>query len=172
MLSVNEINLLEAQNKELKEQKGELQKNVDYWRNLYQETQQKCNNLLDINESIIEESSELLKERDDLKARIKKYVKINEQKTKDYAELKAKNERLKEECEMYKTFYRAKHDDIKGLFLKYRTCLQEIKGIATALYMNEWLQRNETARQSIQLLQELLDKAEIENEPLSSHSKQ
>ena len=42
----------------------------------------------------------------------------------------AENERLKAECEMYKTFYRAKHDDIKGLFIKYRTCLQEIKTIA------------------------------------------
>lgn len=45
---------------------------------------------------------------------------------------------------------------------KLRTCLQEIKGIVTALYMNEWLQRNETARQSIQLLQEVLTKAESE----------
>ena len=44
---------------------------------------------------------------------------------------------------------------------KFRTCLQEIKGIVTALYMNEWLQQNETARKSIQLLQEKI--AEVEN---------
>ena len=43
---------------------------------------------------------------------------------------------------------------------KLRTCLQDIKGIATALYMNEWLQRNETAKQSIQLLREKIEEYE------------
>ena len=43
--------------------------------------------------------------------------------------LKAENERLKAECDMYKTFYRAKHSDIKSLLPKYRTTLQEIKRI-------------------------------------------
>lgn len=44
---------------------------------------------------------------------------------------------------------------------KLDTFLQEIKGIVTALYMNEWLQRNETARQSIQLLQEKIAECEV-----------
>lgn len=39
-------------------------------------------------------------------------------------------EQLKAECDMYKTFYRAKHSDIKGLLFKYKQILQEIKAIA------------------------------------------
>ena len=41
-------------------------------------------------------------------------------------------EQLKAECDMYKTFYRAKHSDIKGLLFKYKQTLQEIKEIAEA----------------------------------------
>lgn len=41
-----------------------------------------------------------------------------------------KLEQLKAECDMYKTFYRAKHSDIKGLLFKYKQTLQEIKEIA------------------------------------------
>lgn len=44
--------------------------------------------------------------------------------------LDSKIKRLEVECDMYKTFYRAKHDDIKGILFKYKTCLQEIKKIA------------------------------------------
>lgn len=124
MLSVNEINLLQGQNEGLRKQNGELQKNVDYWRKLYQETQQKCNNLLDINESVLEESSELLKERDDLKAQIKKYAKINEQETKDYAELKKENKLFALEAKKLVAQYSAKLE-------WQRKILQEIKGIAT-----------------------------------------
>ena len=53
-----------------------------------------------------------------------------EDKDKIITELKAENEKLKAECDMYKTFYRAKHSDIKCLFIKYKQTLQEIKKIA------------------------------------------
>lgn len=49
----------------------------------------------------------------------------------------------------------------EGLNIRQQT-LQEIKGVVTALYMNNWLQMNETARKSIRLLQELITKAESE----------
>lgn len=45
-------------------------------------------------------------------------------------ELYQENERLKAECNMYKTFYKAKHSDIKGLLFKLKHTLQEIKTIA------------------------------------------
>lgn len=48
----------------------------------------------------------------------------------DIKQLKAENERLKAECDMYKTFYRAKHSDIKCLFIKYKQALKEIKELA------------------------------------------
>lgn len=73
------------------------------------------------------EANEIIAE---LKAKIKKYAAINEQETKDYAELKAENEQLKALCDTYKTCYQAKHSDIKCLLPKYRTTLQEIKEIA------------------------------------------
>lgn len=42
-------------------------------------------------------------------------------------------EQLKAECDMYKTFYRAKHSDIKGLLFKYKQTLRDIKAIAEEL---------------------------------------
>lgn len=48
-------------------------------------------------------------------------------KTRD--ELKADNEKLKALCDTYRTCYQAKHSDIKGLLLKYKQTLQEIKAI-------------------------------------------
>ena len=53
-------------------------------------------------------------------------------------------------------------DSYQPRLQRYKNILQEIKGVATALYMNNWLQMNETARKSIQLLQELITKAEEE----------
>lgn len=71
--------------------------------------------------------------------------------------LEKENKQLKEEVETWKyqtqQSDRLADEDFKKV-CKYQTCLQEIKGIVTALYMNEWLQRNETAKQSIQLLQD------------------
>lgn len=32
----------------------------------------------------------------------------------EYNQLKAENEDLKQECDLYKTWYRAKHDDLKN----------------------------------------------------------
>lgn len=92
-------------------------------------------------------------------------------------ELKAENERLKEDnanklsivnkfleennmLKIYKDkYYQQTLDDEIKLNELYQT-LQEIKGVVTALYMNNWLQMNETARKSIQLLQDLITKAE------------
>lgn len=53
-------------------------------------------------------------------------------------ELKAENERLKALCDTYRTCYRAKHGDIKCLFIKYKQTLQEIKAIAEKeIYMKQ-----------------------------------
>lgn len=51
---------------------------------------------------------------------------------KENKELEAENEQVKALCDMYKTFYRAKHNDIDGKLFKYRQTLQEIKAIAKA----------------------------------------
>lgn len=72
------------------------------------------------------------------------------------AELKAENERLKQGNKEL-AHYLACMTEQRN---KANTCLQEIKGVLTALYMNNWLQMNETARKSIQLLQDLITKAE------------
>ena len=45
-------------------------------------------------------------------------------------ELKIENEKLRALCDMYKTFYKAKHNDIDGKLFKYRQTLQEIKEVA------------------------------------------
>jgi hypothetical protein len=71
------------------------------------------------------------------------------------AELKAENNRLKELKCKFKEYCTCNTE-------KYVKCLQEIKGVVTALYMNNWLQMNKTARKSIQLLQDLITKAEEE----------
>ena len=44
--------------------------------------------------------------------------------------LEQENEELKILKDMYLTFYKAKHDDVKGLFIKYRSALEEIREIA------------------------------------------
>ncbi len=78
------------------------------------------------------------------------------------AELKAENELLREENleeqKQYTEVVLANAQKIRQL----RQTLQKIKGVVTALYMNNWLQMNETARKSIQLLHELITKAEEE----------
>ena len=48
---------------------------------------------------MINRIAELAEENAELKAKIKKYAAINEQETKDYAVLKAENDKLKEEVE-------------------------------------------------------------------------
>ena len=46
--------------------------------------------------------------------------------------LEAELEEIKTLKDMYFTFYKAKHDDIKGIFFKYKQTLTEIKEIAEA----------------------------------------
>lgn len=86
-------------------------------------------------------------------------------------ELKAENARLKEENEiLLGQLVINDGEDVTvqisesqfDKYNKYRQTLQEMKGVVTALYMNNWLQMNETARKSIQLLQDLITKAEEE----------
>lgn len=45
-------------------------------------------------------------------------------------ELKVENEKLRALCDTYKTYYRAKHNDIDSKLFKYRQTLQEIKRVA------------------------------------------
>ena len=81
-----------------------------------------------------------------------------------YEKLQEENERLKSESQILSN----ELNKYKGVVFKqleklerHITYLQEIKGIVTALYMNEWLQHNETARQSVQLLQEKIAECEV-----------
>ena len=68
------------------------------------------------------------RENAELKEKIKKYAKINEQETKDYAELKAENERLNR-CIMEELHHEG--NAIREA-IKYKQTLQEIKAIAEA----------------------------------------
>lgn len=61
---------------------------------------------------------------------------------KKYKQLEAENARLKEECNMYKTFYRAKHNDINGILFKYKTCLQKIKELAEKSYHTSLIEKD------------------------------
>lgn len=70
-------------------------------------------------------------------------------------------EQLKAECDMYKTFYRAKHSDIKGLLFKYKQILQEIKAIAEKR-SKEGLTRN--YYKGLQQIIDLITKSESEVE--------
>ena len=84
---------------------------------------------------------------------------------KDYAELKAENAELKKELDIAlreENRWKSNFNNYRDVCRKQYQTLQEIKGVVTALYMNNWLQMNETARKSIQLLQELITKAEEE----------
>ena len=77
----------------------------------------------------------------ELKAELEQYKKSKqasyEQLQKRCNELELENRKLEAELEeiktlkdMYFTFYKAKHDDIKGIFFKYKQTLTEIKEIA------------------------------------------
>lgn len=99
-----------------------------------------------------------LKRLEQKNAELKAYKDVNEDFKTAWAELKAENERLKEEKDGMQILI----DNYITLTEKYQQTLQEIKGVVTALYMNNWLQMNETARKSIQHLQDLITKAEEE----------
>lgn len=48
-------------------------------------------------------------------------------------------EELKSELELYKTWYRAKHGDVKNILKRYHKALEEIEGIVTKdHYDNNW----------------------------------
>ena len=118
MLSVKEINLLEAQNEGLKKQNADLQK-----------------------------------ENTRLKGELDAYQMSENEANEIIAELEAAKNK----------YYQQTLDDEIQINELYQT-LREIKGAVTALYMNNWLQMNETARKSIQLLQGLITKSESEVE--------
>lgn len=63
---------------------------------------------------------QLKRENKDLKRNLKDTGRIIEIVTKE-------NEQLKIECDMYKTYYRAKHNDIDGKIFKYKEALEEIR---------------------------------------------
>lgn len=77
-------------------------------------------------------------------------------------QLKEENELLREENleeqKQYTEVVSANAQKIRQL----KHTLQEIKAIATALYMNNWVQMNETARESVRQLQDLVNQAEEE----------
>lgn len=83
------------------------------------------------------------------------YKDVNEDFKKAWEELKEENKKFTLEAKKLVAQYSAKLE-------WQRKILQEIKGIAMALYMNEWLQQNETARKSIQLLQQKIAECEVE----------
>lgn len=95
-----------------------------------------------------------MEDKDKIIAELKAYMDVNEDFKKAWEELKAENEKLMAECDMYKTFYRAKHSDIKGLLLNYKQTLQEIKEIAEQiLNKNEFIYMNyRDVRQIIRLI--------------------
>ena len=103
----------------------------------------------------IDKINQLEKENKQLKEDYKKagetWEYLCQQKDKEIERLKSENETYDREQYYY-----------YNLSEEYKQTLKEIKGVVTALYMNNWLQMNETARKSIQLLQDLITKAEEE----------
>lgn len=85
--------------------------------------------------------------------------------TEENGSLIVQNNTLKENFEGQRNAYKklnSMYEENCEYTGKLEQTLQEIKGVVTALYMNNWLQMNETARKSIQLLQDLITKAEEE----------
>ena len=97
--------------------------------------------MLNVNEiNLLQAQNEGLKKQNkELQEEIKKYAAINEQETKDYAELKAENDRLKEEIlkfrwdnpyfDLYNNVVNQR-DIWEQKSEQYKSCLQEIKAIA------------------------------------------
>lgn len=99
------------------------------------------------------EANEIIAE---LKAEIKKYAAINEQETKDYAELKAENERLKREM----TELEEKFLTLNGKSYSYYTTLQEIKAIVEEnkfYFVEGTIIRYETIKQIVTNFEKILD---------------
>lgn len=109
-------------------------------------------------EELEESLNHLKQENERLKERNEELTSDNPNTIQEMDNERRRVEQLKEEI----TELEEKFLTLNGKSYSYYLTLQEIKGIATALYMNEWLQQNETARQSIRLLQEVLTKAEEE----------
>lgn len=71
-------------------------------------------------------------------------------------ELKAKEEELEQETALKETYlacYKAKHEDIKGIFFKYKQTLTEIKKIA-----NKFDYWNSNLSQASEILHEIIEK--------------
>ena len=116
----------------------------------------------------------------ELKAELEQYKKSKqasyEQLQKRCNELELENRKLEAELEeiktlkdMYFTFYKAKHDDIKGIFFKYKQTLTEIKEIAEGeMDSKEFMvvqymlngnvdNKNKVLKQILQKISEVLD---------------
>ena len=79
---------------------------------------------------MIEEKYRLGRECEQIKEKYEALKLENQEGYEIVAELKHECEELKREIDLYKTWYRAKHDDIKNLLGSYRKALEEIEKLA------------------------------------------
>ena len=68
-------------------------------------------------------------EFEELKAYAQRQENQREVYYKEYLKLSQECEELKREIDLYKTWYRAKHDDIRNLLGSYRKALEEIEAV-------------------------------------------
>lgn len=127
--------------------------------------------------SCLKQENERLKQEND-KLRFPQkdlsYAVLSKEEFEDYQNLKQENETLKIECDMYKTYYRAKHDDIDGKIFKYKEALEEIRGVLE-LYANTWVNPlyypnlnydNTKAKEGLKMIDEVLDDKKVLNKEI------
>ena len=86
----------------------------------------------DYNCQIFEDYKQLARktqECEELKEYAQRQENQREEYYKEYLKLSRECEELKQELDLYKTWYRAKHDDIRNLLGNYRKALEEIKKV-------------------------------------------
>ena len=82
---------------------------------------------------IITEIKAFKQECEELKAYAQRQENQREEYYKEYIKLSQECEELKNELDLYKTWYRAKHDDVKNYLGRYRKALEKIEEIADVL---------------------------------------
>jgi hypothetical protein len=103
-------------------------------------------------------------ECEELKEEVKKYGEINEQETKDYAELKAENDELKELIAQDQCFQDKSHKCVKSFYIdeRYKQSIEKIKEIAEKEVNNRMLFAD---KESFCDFNKILQKiSEVENE--------